>query len=102
MSEKEPTPHEAAYHTFEFRDSNRRLASHPPDWYDGNPKRCPGSGEAPGVQYHGIPLEVVTDKLRHTRYEPSGLTGDPEFQMCTSVLDLVAQWIDKRFGGKAA
>lgn len=50
------------------------------------------------LQY-GIPLEVVTSKLRHTRFEPAGLTGDQEFKMCTSVLDLVAQWLEARFGG---
>lgn len=52
------------------------------------------------LQY-GIPLEVVVDKLRHTRFEPAGLTGDQEFRMCTSVLDLIAQWLGKRFGAKA-
>lgn len=49
------------------------------------------------LQYQ-IPLEVVIDKLRHTRFEPAGWTGDPEFKLCTSTLDLVAQWLEKRFG----
>jgi ribonucleoside-diphosphate reductase alpha chain len=49
------------------------------------------------LQY-GVPVSVVVDKLRHTRYEPSGFTGDEEFKTCTSVLDLVSQWIAKRFG----
>ena len=48
----------------------------------------------------GISLETITAKLRHTRYEPSGWTGDPEFRNCTSVLDLVAQWLEARFGKK--
>lgn len=48
-----PTPSHAAYHTFEFRDSVRPLTGHPLDWYDGKPKRCPGSGTAPAVQFHG-------------------------------------------------
>jgi ribonucleoside-diphosphate reductase alpha chain len=52
------------------------------------------------LQY-GVPLEVVTGKLRNTRYEPAGFTGDDEFKTCTSVLDLVAQWLDKRFGETA-
>jgi len=51
------------------------------------------------LQY-GVPLEVVTEKLRHTRYEPAGFTGDGEFPSCTSALDLVAQWLGKRFGKK--
>lgn len=47
------TPNEARYHTFEFVASTKQLTKHPPDWYDGKPKRCPGSGLPPGVQYHG-------------------------------------------------
>lgn len=29
------------------------LASYPPDWYDGNPKPCPGSGRPVYISYHG-------------------------------------------------
>lgn len=47
---------------------------------------------------HGVPLSTITTKLRHTRYEPAGFTGDPEFPSCTSPLDLLAQWLDRRFG----
>lgn len=47
------TPHDAAYHTFEFKAATAQLAKHPPDWYDGKPKRCPGSGMPPAVQFHG-------------------------------------------------
>ncbi len=50
-----------------------------------------------GLQY-GIPLEVLTCKLRNTRYSPSGWTGDPEFPSCSSPMDLVAQYLDRRFG----
>lgn len=46
---------------------------------------------------HGIPIEVIATKLRHTRYSPSGFTGDPEFPSCSSVLDLLAQWLERRF-----
>ena len=48
------------------------------------------------LQY-GIPLSEVVAKLRHTRYPPAGFTGDPEFPSCTSPLDLLAQWLTKRF-----
>lgn len=53
ISQQQATPHEKRYHTFEFRDSTKNLTKHPPDWYDGKPKRCPGSGVAPAVQFHG-------------------------------------------------
>ena len=61
VSVQQATPHEAHYHTFEFRDSTAKLVKHPPDWFDGNPKPCPGSGQAPGVQFHG---EVCDDGER--------------------------------------
>lgn len=52
---------------------------------------------------HGIPMETITEKLRHQRFGPGGgFTGDEEFKSCTSMFDLVAQWLDKRFpNGKA-
>lgn len=46
---------------------------------------------------HGVPIEAITSKLRHTRYQPSGFTGDGEFPSCSSVLDLLAQWLERRF-----
>jgi ribonucleoside-diphosphate reductase alpha chain len=51
------------------------------------------------LQY-GVPLEVVTSKLRHMRFEPEGFTRDAEFPSCSSPLDLLAQWLEKRFGEK--
>ena len=50
-----------------------------------------------GLQY-GIPLDVLTSKLRNNKFGPSGFLGDPEFKSCTSPFDLIAQWLDKRFG----
>ncbi len=55
-----------------------------------------------GLQ-HGIPLDTYTSKLRGMRFGPSGFTGDQEspaemrIKSCSSHLDLVAQWLDKRF-----
>ena len=51
------------------------------------------------LQY-GVPLDVITSKLRHTRFPPNSFTGDEEFPSCSSILDLVAQFLDKRFGAK--
>lgn len=51
------------------------------------------------LQY-GIPLEAITSKLRHTRFEPDGFTRDEEFPSCSSPLDLLAQWLTRKFGGK--
>lgn len=55
-----------------------------------------------GLQ-HGAPLATLTEKLRHNRFGPSGFTGDPDFPSCTSVFDLIAQWLQKKFpDGKLA
>lgn len=50
-----------------------------------------------GLQY-GIPLDVFTTKLRHIHCSPFGFTGDPEFPNCSSPFDLLAQFLDRRFG----
>jgi ribonucleoside-diphosphate reductase alpha chain len=51
------------------------------------------------LQY-GVPLDVITSKLRHTRYPPNGFTRDEEFPSCSSALDLVAQYLEARYGKK--
>jgi ribonucleoside-diphosphate reductase alpha chain len=52
-----------------------------------------------GIQY-GIPLEAICEKLRHTRFPPNNWTGDSEFPSCSSVPDLIAQWLMARFSKK--
>ena len=52
-----------------------------------------------GLQY-GVPLEAFVSKLRHQRFEPVGRTGDPEQPAASSLLDLVAGWLERRFGRK--
>lgn len=39
-----------------------------------------------GLQY-GVPLETYVSKFTNMRFEPSGLTGDPDIRMATSILD---------------
>lgn len=48
------------------------------------------------MQY-GIPMSTITEKLRHQRFGPAGRTGDQEFRSCSSMFDLIAQWLDKEF-----
>jgi len=47
---------------------------------------------------NGIPLEVITGKLIHMRFEPSGMTGNPRIPMAKSIADYVAHWLDMKFG----
>lgn len=45
----------------------------------------------------GVPLERLTTKFRHTRFEPSGYTQDKEIRTATSVLDYMMQWLELRY-----
>jgi hypothetical protein len=49
-----------------------------------------------GLQY-GVPMIAITSKLRHNRFGPSGFTGDKDFPSCTSVFDLIAQFLEHQF-----
>jgi len=48
------------------------------------------------LQY-GVPLQVLVDKLSHTRFEPSGFTGNPEIPMAKSIMDYVFRWLAAKF-----
>jgi ribonucleoside-diphosphate reductase alpha chain len=49
-----------------------------------------------GLQY-GVPLKVFVDKLMNTRFEPSGISANPNIRFATSVLDYIARWLGGRF-----
>ena len=49
-----------------------------------------------GLQY-GVPLKVLVDKLVNTRFEPSGITANPNIRFATSVLDYIARWLGGKF-----
>ena len=46
---------------------------------------------------HGIPLKVLCDKLSHTRFEPSGWTGNAEIGYAKSIMDYLFRWMELRF-----
>jgi Predicted RNA-binding protein (consists of S1 domain and a Zn-ribbon domain) len=46
---------------------------------------------------HGVPLQVMADKLSHMRFEPSGFTGNPEIPMAKSIVDYVVRWLSAKF-----
>lgn len=46
---------------------------------------------------HGVPLAALTNKLRGMSFEPNGMTGDKDFPIAKSVLDLIARWLETRF-----
>src|SRR5438128_4049733 len=49
-----------------------------------------------GLQY-GVPLEVWVSKFSHMRFEPSGLTNDPDIRVAKSIVDYVFRWLGKKF-----
>jgi ribonucleoside-diphosphate reductase alpha chain len=48
------------------------------------------------LQY-GVPLEMLTTKFKNTRFEPSGVTTNPDIPMASSIVDYVFKWLEKRF-----
>jgi ribonucleoside-diphosphate reductase alpha chain len=46
---------------------------------------------------HGVPLRVLCEKFAHTRFEPSGWTGNPEIGFAKSIMDYIFRWIQIRF-----
>jgi ribonucleoside-diphosphate reductase alpha chain len=49
-----------------------------------------------GLQY-GVPPEVYVSKLSHMRFEPSGMTNDPDIRAAKSIVDYIFRWFGKRF-----
>ena len=46
---------------------------------------------------HGVPLRVLCEKFAHTRFEPSGWTGNEEIGYAKSIMDYIFRWIQIRF-----
>ena len=46
---------------------------------------------------HGVPLKMLCDKLSHTRFEPSGWTGNEELGYAKSIMDYLFRWMELRF-----
>jgi len=49
------------------------------------------------LQY-GVPLDELAPKMRNTRFEPYGPTGNPQVPWATSVIDYIFHWLQMRFG----
>jgi ribonucleoside-diphosphate reductase alpha chain len=48
------------------------------------------------MQY-GVPLNVLVDKFSHSRFEPSGFTGNPHIPIAKSVADYIFRWLGQKF-----
>ena len=50
-----------------------------------------------GLQY-GVPLETLVRKFSYMRFEPEGITGNPEIPFAKSLPDYIMRWLASRFG----
>jgi len=48
------------------------------------------------LQY-GVPLQVLVDKFSHARFEPSGMTKNPEVRFAKSIVDYIFRWMATKF-----
>ena len=46
---------------------------------------------------HGVPLRVLCEKLSHTRFEPSGWSGNPKIGYAKSIMDYLFRWLELKF-----
>jgi len=46
---------------------------------------------------HGVPLGFLCEKFKHTRFEPSGWTGNPDINYASSMMDYIFRWLELRF-----
>jgi ribonucleoside-diphosphate reductase alpha chain len=58
--------------------------------------KCFGTVVSASLQ-NGVPLKVLCDKLSHTRFEPSGWTGNAEIGYAKSVMDYLFRFMELRF-----
>ena len=49
-----------------------------------------------GLQY-GVPLEDFVRKFSYMRFEPEGITGNPEIPFAKSMPDYIMRWLASRF-----
>ena len=48
------------------------------------------------LQY-GVPLQVLVDKFSHARFEPAGMTKNPEVRFAKSIVDYIFRWMATKF-----
>src|SRR6476661_4108675 len=46
---------------------------------------------------HGVPMKLMCEKFSHTRFEPSGFTGNPDIPIAKSIMDYIFRWLSLKF-----
>ncbi|KKL07458.1 hypothetical protein LCGC14_2585810, partial [marine sediment metagenome] len=54
-----------------------------------------------GLQY-GVPLETFVRKFSYMRFDPEGMTNNPEIPFAKSLPDYIMRWLASRFLGSEA
>ena len=44
-----------------------------------------------------MPLQALVDKFSHARFEPSGMTKNPEVRFAKSIVDYIFRWMATKF-----
>jgi len=48
------------------------------------------------LQY-GVPLQDLVDKFSHVRFEPAGMTRNPDIRFAKSIVDYIFRWLAAKF-----
>jgi ribonucleoside-diphosphate reductase alpha chain len=48
------------------------------------------------LQY-GVPLQMLVDKFSHVRFEPAGITKNPDVRVAKSIVDYIFRWMATKF-----
>jgi len=46
---------------------------------------------------HGVPLKTIVSKLMFSRFDPSGITSNPDIRFATSICDYLGRYIGNRY-----
>ena len=57
---------------------------------------CFATAVSLALQY-GVPLKVLCQKFSHTRFEPSGFTGNPHIGYAKSLMDYMFRWLALKY-----
>ncbi|MBI1371712.1 MAG: adenosylcobalamin-dependent ribonucleoside-diphosphate reductase [Phycisphaera sp.] len=55
-----------------------------------------GTAISVALQY-GVPIESLVNKFSHQRFEPSGMTGNPDIPIAKSLVDYIFRWMGMEF-----
>ncbi len=46
---------------------------------------------------HGVPLKLLCEKFKHTRFDPQGWSTNPDIGYASSIMDYIFRWLEMRF-----